>query len=252
MAGEVAGEVAEIAVQYARGADVRKDQLGDERHGLIVRTRAAYAPGDRPRVVIDLAQEKFTLRVTGEVKWVTPLITGALVGVALHAGSHRETVQLDVLFGRRTAGPAPEPAAAPEPAPAATPRREGRPLSVAMLQPNGVLKTVLVNALSRFGQERGGWDVSVDAHAEPDGFLEALAAKPRGLAIIDCDPLGVAAEPLVAAIRSHHAWERLPLILLSSDGDARMADGHAVYLRKPVAMKAFVDLAGILVGHGRA
>ena len=52
----MAGEVAEIAVQYARAADVRKDQLGDERHGLIVRTRAAFEPGDRPRVVIDLGQ----------------------------------------------------------------------------------------------------------------------------------------------------------------------------------------------------
>jgi hypothetical protein len=255
----------ELVLRYARAADVRKDQLGDERHGLLLRTRAPLRQGDRVKVVVELAHEKLTLRVAGEVRWVTPLISGALAGIALVPGSHRETVQLDVLFGRRTAGPAPETAVAgavsaapprPRPeAPGAEAEAEAapgarRPLAVAMLQPNGVLRQVLENALHRFGQEQGGWDVSVEAHGEADAFLEALAARPRGLAIVDCDVLGPAAEPLVAAIRSHDAWARLPLILLSSSGGSRLEDGWAVYLRKPVAMKAFVDLAGILVGRG--
>jgi hypothetical protein len=251
----------ELVLRYARAADVRKDQLGDERYGLMVRTQEPLRKGDRLNVVVELAQEKLTLRVAGEVRWVTPLIRGALAGVALVPGSHRETVQLDLLFGRRSAGPTPETAVAaataaavaapPRVAPQAEPvPGTRRPLSVAMLQPDRVLRQVLENALHRFGQEQGGWDVTVEAHGEADAFLEALAARPRGLAIVDCDVLGAAADALVAAIRSHDPWARLPLILLSSSGGSRIEDGLAVYLRKPVAMKAFADLAGILVGRG--
>lgn len=258
---------AELALRYDRAADVSRDRLGEVRHGLLVRTRVPLQAGDRPRVVVELAHEKITLRLDGEVRWVTPLVNGALVGVGLVPSSHRDEVQLDLLFGHRTAGGPPRmpPPAAVGPVAAATaatvaaapaltpaPRAAATPLSVAMLQPNAVLRQVLVNALSRFGKERGGWDVSVEARPDAEGFLEILSARERGLAVIDCDVLGAAVEPLLVAIRSHDAWRRLPLVLLASDARTRLEDTHAVFLEKPVVMKSFVDLVGILVAGARA
>ncbi|BDG06256.1 PilZ domain-containing protein [Anaeromyxobacter oryzae] len=252
-----------IGLKYASATDVRRDRLADERHGVLVRTKLRLAVGDRTPVTIELEKERIAIQATGEIRWVTPLVNGALAGIALVPASHRDGVQLDLVFGVRSAGPAPE-RAVPPPAPIAAaaaaalaPGAVQRqavpeavpPLSVAMLQPNPVLRQALVAALGRFGREKGPWDVSVQATAEPDAFIEALSAEPRGLAIIDCDPLGAAVDPLVAAIRSHRAWERLPLILLSSDGRSRLEDGYAVFVRKPFEVKSFVNLAGILVAR---
>jgi hypothetical protein len=241
-----------VALRYASAADVRRDRLPDVPRGLLVRARFPVALGDRIPVTIELEAERVTIRASGAVRWVTPLVSVALTGLELEAASHRDGVQLDLAFGIRTAGPAPErhPVLPPPPMPASptpAPATPARPLSVAMLQPNAVVRQALVNALGRLGREQGGFTVAVEATAVADDFLRSLAAEPRALAIIDCDGLGPAVDPLLTAIRSHEGWERLPLILLVSEGRSRFEDGHAVVLRKPFETKAFVDLASILV-----
>ncbi len=250
-----------IGLRYASAADVLRDRLAGERHGILVRTKLPLALGDRAPVTIDLEKERVTIRATGEVRWVTPLVNGALVGIVLVSASHRDGVQLDLVFGIRTAGSAPEHAgplpvrlAAAAPAAFGEVGRESAPgpiraLSVAMLQPNLVLRQALGAALERLGREKGPWEMSVQSAAEPDTFLEALASEPRGLVVIDCDLLGAAVDPLVDAIRSHAAWERLPLILMSSDRRSSVEDSYAVFVRKPFEVKAFVNLAGILVAR---
>lgn len=231
-----------IALRYASAAAARRDQLHDVATGLLVKVRAALAPGERVDVAIELGEERVTLRAEGVVRWATPLVSGALAGVELLPGSHRVGVQLDVLFGRRTAGPAPEPA----PAGGARVERE-RTLSVAMLQPNPVFRRVLAQALERLGREEGGWAVRVEAVGDADAFLAALSAGSHALAVVDCDPLGAAVEPLVHAVRSHVDWQRLPIILLVSSDGYRVDDPLVTLVRKPVATRTFVDLARMLV-----
>jgi hypothetical protein len=238
-----------IALRYASTADVHRDRLLDVPLGVLVRTKLRVSVGDQLPVTLELEKERVTIHADGEVRWATPLVNGALAGLALHPVSHRDGVQLDLLFGVRTAGPPPE-----RPAPAAlagaTAAGEARPLSVAVLQPNAVLRQALVSALSRLGREKGPWHVSVSSVADPYAFLDVLSLQPRGLGIVDCDPLGPAADALVTAIRSHGPWTRLPLILLSSSGRSRLEDSRTVLMRKPFEVKAFMDLAGILVAAG--
>jgi hypothetical protein len=284
-----------VTLRYASSEAARRDRMGDVDYGLLARTAVPLQLGDRPEVTIELAEERVTVRVPGEVRWLTPLVNGVLAGLVLSPRTHRDEVQLDLLFARRNAGtfrepaltvpampampaltPAPgrtaipahtpvpgrlpaiaAPALTPRPFPALTPLpgitaavapAGPREISVAMLQPNPVLREMLSQALARFAREKGGWTLSIEAVGETEPFLEALAAHRRTLAIIDCDPVGAAVEGLVASIRSHHGWERLPLILLSSVGVARFDDARSVFVKKPIAIKSFVDLASVLVG----
>jgi hypothetical protein len=256
-AGQVVSVPSGLVLRYASAADVRRDRLPDVKHGVLLRTKLRLEVGDRPPVTLELEKERITIQATGDVRWVTPLLQGSIVGVALVPATHRDGVQLDLVFGVRTAGPPPErielapPAPIPTPLPEAraAPVPEGR-LSVAMLQPNPVLRQVLAGALTRFGREKGPWDVAVDTAGDAETFLATLAAEPRRLAIIDADALGNGTEPLLATMRRDAATRRLPVIILSSEGLSRLEDSHAVSMRKPFEMKAFLDLTGILVAAG--
>jgi CheY-like chemotaxis protein len=236
-----------ISIRYASMEAARRDRLADVPSGLIVRARQPLRRGDAVAVRLELEKEGAALDLDGEVLWLTPLLAGALAGVRLSARAHRTQVQLDVLFGHRTAGPPREPPRMPEPASA--PRAGPRALSIALLEPNPVFRTVLANALARLGH---GWDVTVAAAERPDELLAALGSEPRALAIVDCDVLGVAADALLHAIRSHEGWERLPVILLGAAGRATLQDPFAVFMKKPFETKPFLDLVRILlIGAGR-
>ena len=81
-------------------------------------------------------------------------------------------------------------------------------LSVAMLQPNRVLREVLSSALVRLARDGNGWDLQLDAVATVDAFLAAMASRRRNLAIVDCDGIGAAADaarrrgPLARRVRA--------------------------------------------------
>jgi hypothetical protein len=235
-----------ITLRYPSATEARRDRLPDVPRGVIARTRTAVREGEARPVRIELAREKVTLDVRGRIRWATPLGTGALVGLELEGPSPREEVQLDLLLGIRTASRGLDPThlfgKGGGVGPAALPR-----LSIAMLEPNRVLREVLSSALVRFARDGNGWDLQLDAVATVDAFLHAMAERRRNLAVVDCDGMVSAADPLVDAVRSHSEWARLPMVLLSRSRSARLEDRYTVTMQKPVAMKSLLHTTGILL-----
>lgn len=236
------GSGEEVELAYGSAAAARRDAVPQLEHGLLVRTRVQVAPGSWLRIRLGLAEERVELHLAGEVRWTTPLATGALAAVALRPGSHRDRVQLDLLFQRRTAGAAPEPLAPGD-------AGEAGPLTAALFAPDPLLRAGLAEALEALGRQ-GGRPVVVAAAADPTALVRALAAAPPGLAVLDCDALGAAAAPLLAAIRGHAGCALLPVVLLAGGGASDAEDAHAVVLAKPVDLRRFAELAAALLGAG--
>lgn len=233
-----------ITLRYPSAAELRRDQLPDVAKGVIARTKAAIRQGDLVPLRIELARERLTLQIRARVRWATPLASGTLAGLELLGDSRRDDVQIDLLLGLRSASRPPEPAAGsvtPR-VPPALPR-----LSIALLEPNRVLREVLASALVRFARDGKGWDLQLDEVATTEAFLAAMAARRRDLAIVDCDGLGPATDPLLDAIRSHSEWSRLPVVLLSRTRSARLEERYTVTMQKPVAMKALLQTTGLLL-----
>jgi hypothetical protein len=238
---------AAIALRYPSATEARRDRLPDVPRGVIARVRVAVREGEDRPVRIELEREKVSLEVRGRVRWATPLATGALVGLELSGPSRREEVQLDLLLGIRTASRALDPAhlfgSGGVVAPSALPR-----LSVALLEPNRVLREVLSSALVRFARDGNGWDLQLDAVPTVEAFLEAMTVRRRNLAVVDCDGIPpTATDPLVDAVRSHAEWGRLPMVLLSRSRSARLEDRYTVTMQKPVAMKSLLHTTAILL-----
>jgi hypothetical protein len=236
-----------IILRYASALEARRDRLPDVPRGVIARTRVAVRDGDVLPARIEVAREKVTLDVRARIRWATPLASSTLAGIELHGPSRREEVQLDLLLGNRSAAPAPEPGGASVTRLnlAVLPR-----LSVVMLQPSRVLREVLGSALARFAREGSGWDLHLDAVATTDAFVEALARRRRDLAVVDCDAIGAVADSLLAGIRAHDEWARLPVVLLARSGAGRADDGCTVTMQKPVSMKALLRTTGLLLRRG--
>ncbi|HEX9401377.1 MAG TPA: hypothetical protein VF912_14810 [Anaeromyxobacter sp.] len=234
-----------LTLRYGCADDARRDRLPDVERGVIARLKVVVHEGDVVPARIELAREKVAIDVRARIRWVTPLARGALAGLELEGPSRREEVQIDLLLGIRSASrPADAAYAALLPliAAPALPR-----LSVAMLQPNRVLREVLSSALVRLGRDGNGWDFQLDAVGTVDAFLAAMADRRRNLAVVDCDGIASAADALVDAIRSHAEYARLPLVLLSRSRTGRLEDRYTVTIQKPVAMKSLLHTTGILL-----
>lgn len=232
-----------ITLHYKSAADARRDRLPDVARGIIARTRVAVREGETMPVRIELEREQVTLDVRARIRWATPLASGALAGLELEGPSGREEVQIDLLLGIRSASRAWDSASLlPHVTAPALPR-----LCVAMLQPNRVLREVLTSALMRLARDGAGWDLRLDAVSTVDAFLPAMAERRRDLAIVDCDGIASAADPLVDAVRSHAQYAKLPIVLLSRTRSARLEDRYTVTMQKPVAMKALLHTTGILL-----
>jgi hypothetical protein len=232
-----------ITLRYASAVEARRDRLPDVARGVIARVRTGIVEGQLVPVRIELAREKVALDVRARVRWATPLATCTLAGLELEGPSRREDVQLDLLLGIRSASRPRELAGAALPrVTAALPR-----LSVAMLEPNRVLREVLSSALVRFARDGNGWDLRLDAVETMEAFVAALAERRRDLAVVDCDRVASTVDPVVDAIRSHVEWTRLPVILLSRTRLARLEDRYTVSMQKPVAMKALLQTTGLLL-----
>ncbi len=234
-----------ITLRYGCVDDARRDRLPDVERGVIARLKVSVHEGDLVPARIELEREKVGIDVRARIRWVTPLARGALAGLELEGPSRREEVQLDLLLGIRSAShpsDAVHAALLPLVAAPALPR-----LSVAMLQPNRVLREVLSSALVRLARDGNGWDLQLDAVASVDGFLVAMAERRRNLAVVDCDGIDSAADALVDAVRSHAEYARLPVVLLSRSRTGRLEDRYTVTIQKPVAMKSLLHTTGILL-----
>jgi hypothetical protein len=238
-----AGEA--ITLRYESAADARRDRLPDVARGIIARTRVAVRDGEVRPLRVELARERVTLDLRARVRWSTPLARGALVGLELEGPTRREEVQIDLLLGIRSASHRLDAAAAaalPHLAPATLPR-----LSVAMLEPSRVLREVLASALVRLARDGNGWDLQLDAVGTVEAFVPAMAERRRNLAVVDCDGIGAAADPLIDGVRSHAEYARLPIVLLSRTRSARLEDRYTVTMQKPVAMKTLLHTTAILL-----
>ena len=230
---------ASIELTYDRADDMRRDRLPDATRGIIARSTCRLHDGDAVNVRIEIARQRVTVSALGVVRWATPLARGSLAGLDLEGVGHRDDVKLDLLFGIRQAG-SPEEATAR--APTGAP-----PLSVAMLQPNGVLRQVLQGALARYARESGGAALRIDAVDDLPSFLASISSRQPDLAIIDCDGVEEQADPIVDHVRSSEPTRRTPVILLSSVRSPRVKDRYTATVRKPVAMKAFLKTTGLLL-----
>jgi hypothetical protein len=234
-----------ITLRYRSAADARRDRLPDVTRGVIARTRVPVREGEVVPVRVELERERVSLDLRARVRWATPLAAGALTGLELEGRTGRDEVQIDLLLGVRTASSWTDPArdaGLPHLAPPALPR-----LSVSMLQPSRVLREVLSSALVRLARDGNGWDLQLDAVSSVDAFLASMAERRRNLALVDCDGIESAADPLVDAVRSHADYARLPLVLLSRTRSARLEDRYTVTIQKPVAMKTLLYTTGILL-----
>jgi len=232
-----------ITLRYKSAADARRDRLPEVPRGIIARTRIAVREGETVPLRIELEQEKVALDIRARIRWATPLASGALAGLELEGASPREEVQIDLLLGIRPASRAADASALlPNVAAPPVPR-----LSVALLEPNRVLREVLSSALARLARDGAGWDLQLDAVSTVEAFLREMAERPRNLAIVDCDGIPTAVDPLVDAVRSHAEYAKLPIVLLSRSRAAGIADPYTVTMKKPIAMKALLHTTGILL-----
>jgi hypothetical protein len=233
-----------IELQYQHAGEVGRDRLPQLPHGLLARTGSVLRVGDTVEIAMVTQRESLRVRARGEVRWVTPLATGALAGLALTGLTPEDVERLDQLLG------APARLGA-EAAPALTPAipfAADPVLSVAMLQPNPVLRQILSAALAKLTGALGArWSLKLEACTTPDAFLASMASRHRQLAVVDCDAVRGAEEPLIDAIRSHEGYEKLPLVLLSGSRSARLEDRFAVTLQKPLTVKSFLHTTGLLI-----
>jgi hypothetical protein len=241
----------ELVLRYASVADARRDRLPDRVRGLIARAKERFAEAEQVAVRIELEREGVMLEALGRVRWVTPLASGSLLGLELEGATQREQAQLDLLVGLR-GSPGSIPALTPlpgalTPVPSLAAALGVPPLCVAMLQPNKVLREVLAGTLVRLATQLSGRQLHLDTASDPAGFLDALSARKRDLAIVDCDGIGTAADALIDRIRKDPAHARVPLVLLSRDRAARAEDPYTVSMQKPIAMKALLHTTGILL-----
>ena len=228
---------ASIDLAYATAEDVLRDRLADATRGLIARFDAPLSIGDAVGVRIEITRQRLHVSARGLVRWATPLARGTLVVIDHEGAGHRDEVILDVLFGVRTTGSETE--SAPDGAP---------PLSVAMLQRNGVLRQVFQLALERFAREKaGGAALRLDAAGDVPTFVASISARHPDLAIIDCDGVESQTDPILDAVRSNGSTRRTPVILLSSTRSPCAGDRFTVTMHKPVAMKAFLNTTDLLL-----
>lgn len=235
---------AAIELKYQHAGEVGRDRLPQIPHGLLARIGAPLRVGDRVEVGMETQRESLRIRARGEVRWVTPLATGALAGLALTGLTAEDVERLDQLLGAPARiGAEPSPALTP-----AIPFAADPVLSVSMLQPNPVLRQILSAALAKLTGTLGArWSLKLEACTTADGFLASMASRHRQLAVVDCDAVRGAEEPLIDAIRSHEGYEKLPLILLSGSRSARLEDRFAVTLQKPLTVKSFLHTTGLLI-----
>lgn len=232
-----------LALSYESARDLRRDRLPDLPRGLMARVREALQVGSRVEVGIEARREKIRIRATAEARWVTPLGSGSLVGLALDGATSADTEQLDFLL--RAGAVAPPASALLTPA---LPLPAVQVLAVAMLQPNPVLRDVLGGALSRLARQLGDqWTLRLDNAVDPTRFMAALASRPRQLAIVDCDVIRGTEASLLRAVRARSGCEKLPLVLLGEGRPAGLEDRFAVTMHKPLSVKAFVHTTSLLV-----
>lgn len=233
-----------IELTYAAAPVMGRDRLPQLPNGLLARTGAAVSVGDTVNVSIFWKLEGITIRARGVIHWITQLATSKLVGMTLQGETETDRDRIEhVLSVPSGVGAAMSPAMTPSLPFAAVPV-----LSVAMLQPNRVLRQILAAALEKLTGRLGErWTLKLEACADPDRFLTSLSDRVRHLAVIDCDAVRGAEEPLIDAIRSHDAYAKLPLVLLSSHRPARLEDGRAVTLQKPLTVKSFLHTTELLL-----
>lgn len=235
---------AAIALTYASAALIARDRLPQLENGLLARTTAEVAVGQRVDVRIEARLEAMEIRAQGEVRWVTALATSRLVGLSLRGAAETDRRALDqVLHAAGPAGAVTAPAMTP-----AVPFGAASVLSVAMLQPNPVLREVLASALQKLTAGMGErWTLRLEATDRPAGFLSAISDRVRHLAVLDCDAAPGACDALVDAIRSHEVYRRLPIVLLSGARPAKLEDRFAVTMQKPLSVKSFLHTTGLLL-----
>jgi len=240
----VLGAGTPIELKYGSAAEVARDRLPQIPHGLLARTRGPVRVGDSVEVAIETQRECLRVCARGEVRWVTSLASSSLVGLALEGLTADDRLQLDRMLGTPSfLGGAAAPALTP-----AIPFAAAPILSVAMLQPSAVLRQILTTALQTVTGKLGeGWTLKLEACATPDGFLASMASRRRQLAVVDCDAVRGAEEPLIDAIRSHEGYERLPIVLLSGHRTARLEDRFAVTMQKPLTVKSFLHVTQLLL-----
>ncbi len=226
-----------LVLRYARAADVRHDRLSEFPRGIMARTDVAVSAGDAIDVRIEIQEGPASVSAHGEVAWTTPLAKGTVAGVSLSGESRRDDVKLDLLLGLRTLGANPD-----------TPRRvpDREELRVMLLQPNSMLKNVIESALERFAREKSRGTIRVETTTDATSFIAAVAARNPDLAIIDCDGIAGAAEPLLGAVRSGRSG-RVPVIILSDERSPRLQDRWTVTIRKPVWMRGLIDTVDLLL-----
>lgn len=237
-------KAATIELTFEHAGEVGRDRLPQIPNGLLARVDAGLQVGDAVDVAIGTRRESLRVRARGEVRWVTPLATGALAGLALTGLTPEDSERLDQLLGSpERLGVGRSPALTP-----AIPFAADPVLSVAMLEPNAVLRQILSAALAKLTGTLGArWALKLEACATPDGFLASMASRHRQLAVVDCDAVRGAEEPLIDAIRSHEGYEKLPIVLLSGSRSARLEDRFAVTLQKPLTVKSFLHTTGLLI-----
>lgn len=236
-----------VELTYASVALIGRDRLPQLPRGLLARTTAPVAVGDAVTVSIEARLEAITIRARGEVHWVTSLATSKLVGLSLVGESDDDRENLEQVLDGAAGGAAMTPALTPMLAPVL--RFSAAPvLSVAMLQPNPVLRHILGGALAKVTARLGErWTLKLESCTNPDCFLASMASRQRQLAIIDCDAFAGSVDALVDAIRSHEYYQRLPIVLLSGDRPARLEDRFAVTLQKPLTVKSFLHTTELLL-----
>lgn len=233
-----------IELDYDTAEEVGRDRLPDLPRALLARTQLLVRVGETVDVVIRTRREELLVHARGRIAWVTRLARSSLVGMTLDGVTPEDGEHLDRLLCSSASigakeGPALTPALPFAPAPV---------LAVAMLQPNAVLRQILGSALEKVAAKLGErWTLKLEACATPDEFLAAMASRRRQLAVVDCDALAGAVEPLIDAIRSHEVYERLPVVLLSGNRTARLEDRFAVTMQKPLTVKSFLHTTELLI-----
>lgn len=243
--GAAPSAMAPIELTYAAAAVLGRDRLPQLPNGLLARTPARVAVGDEVPVTVTLRLEALTIRAVARVAWVTRLATSSLVGMSLTGETEVDRDRIEHLLAAAPAGvgAALTPAMTP-----ALPFSSAPVLSVAMLQPNAVLRHVLSSALAKLAVRLGErWTLRLEACTRPDCFLGSMADRVRHLAVVDCDAVPGAEEALVDAIRSHEVYARLPVVLLSRLRPPKLEDRYAVTLQKPLTVKSFLQTTELLL-----
>jgi uncharacterized protein (TIGR02266 family) len=230
-----------LAVQYV-GAETVLDYTENlSAGGLFIRTEREFSPGERVPLVVSFPQLLEPVELTAEVTRHRPASPGSPAGVAVRVPEDlvEDRARLAEVARRLAGG-----------------HRGGASFRILLVEDNALVASMYAAALRRMSETDHLTGLCIEVATDgASAFDRLLRAPPIDVVVTDVFMPVLSGISMVEKIRAEPSLAHLPVVVITSGGDAERdrlaALGVREFLRKPVS---YQDLAGAVraIREGRA